>query len=1123
MLPLQAAALMSRIRLPLTLSILRLTLAAISLGNPATAQDAKPELTLATAHSRSARDPLVIPEENLLFSVDHYGEVKVWDLSSGKVLKDIAMPNGVQAPAYLRNRKWVALAANDGVRLYRVEDLSLVAHIQGKNIETLAYDPVSGRLFCTSPSPQGLRLLELDLDHRTLVLRTTVPNPPYEPTIGGVPQLTASRITVMDDGRLLANLSHGAVIFDPQNWAQFERRPEENRIFARGRAGEIIATFKAQKLEILDGRTLAPRRAALVPEPQRSSWVPLKFAGVLPEPQEEKLVFRGDKSILIVDPESLAVIRTLDTGKDLGAVPFDLYELVPLGGADWLMSSGSNLHRVNLHTRRVTLTYGTHTYQARQITTAPTGFNFYLSSGLNRNSRLVELTRDGVTLSEYAESPQHVEFSPDGQHVAFQHTLERALRVSKAHEFPHQSRTLTATKRVPLPELANFKFSPDGRRIAVLSHNSTHIYDAETAALLFEAPPSRTANPTWTRGFGAFSPDASTFVTLVGDRDARDLPARYLRAFDLTTGTQRWQLYGGNYPLHYTPDGSELYAINPDHRLLVRIDSQTGEVKGTQPLPGFETVRSGFHRWCVSADGSRLLVHGGSQISVFSLPQGEVLSSHPLGHSLEDVAFFPRSDFYVTLSTDNRVRFWKTGQTAALAALTILSDGREWCLHTPDFQFQASPRAMREVYFVKGRAVIPIESLFEQFFTPGLAPRLFAGEKLQPPIDIAKIKVPPTVRVALEAGTRGLSVEDDVAVVKSAAAEATISVEAVSTQEAIAEIRLYQNDKLVQTTVRGLVVEDDPDARVEKRTFPLTLLPGENTFRAVAINAQRVESLPAELVVKYAPPAAAAVSTTGDAGAGLQLHLVVVGVNKYRNPRFNLNYAVADASALRDRVQQRAATIFSRINTHMLFDAQVTKRGITETLQKVAAHAGPRDVLLFYYAGHGVMSGEAQPKFYLVPHDLTQMYGADEKLATQALSSTELQELSRQIPAQKQLFILDACQSAGALEGVAARGAAEQKAIAQLARSSGTHWLTATGSEQFASEFEQLGHGAFTYVLLQGLDGRADSGDGRVSVKELSAYLETEVPEVTQKHKGTPQFPSSYSFGQDFPIGLIAK
>lgn len=85
-----------------------------------------------------------------------------------------------------------------------------------------------------------------------------------------------------------------------------------------------------------------------------------------------------------------------------------------------------------------------------------------------------------------------------------------------------------------------------------------------------------------------------------------------------------------------------------------------------------------------------------------------------------------------------------------------------------------------------------------------------------------------------------------------------------------------------------------------------------------------------------------------------------------------------------------------------------------------------------------------------MPHDVTQLYGNDGALAQKGLSASELRAFSQKIKAQKQLFILDACQSSGALGTVAARGAAEEKAIAQLARSTGTHWLTAAGSEQFA-------------------------------------------------------------------------
>ena len=61
---------------------------------------------------------------------------------------------------------------------------------------------------------------------------------------------------------------------------------------------------------------------------------------------------------------------------------------------------------------------------------------------------------------------------------------------------------------------------------------------------------------------------------------------------------------------------------------------------------------------------------------------------------------------------------------------------------------------------------------------------------------------------------------------------------------------------------------------------------------------------------------------------------------------------------------------------------------------------------------------------------------------------------------------MDACQSGGMTEYLALRGAAEEKAIAQLARSTGTYWLASSNSEQFASELSTIKHGVFTYSIL---------------------------------------------------------
>ena len=58
--------------------------------------------------------------------------------------------------------------------------------------------------------------------------------------------------------------------------------------------------------------------------------------------------------------------------------------------------------------------------------------------------------------------------------------------------------------------------------------------------------------------------------------------------------------------------------------------------------------------------------------------------------------------------------------------------------------------------------------------------------------------------------------------------------------------------------------------------------------------------------------------------------------------------------------------------------------------------------------------------------------------------------------------------------------------------------LAATSSDQYAAEVQQLGHGLFTYALLDGLAGKAAS-DGKVTVKRLEAWLNDAVPELTRR------------------------
>ena len=95
--------------------------------------------------------------------------------------------------------------------------------------------------------------------------------------------------------------------------------------------------------------------------------------------------------------------------------------------------------------------------------------------------------------------------------------------------------------------------------------------------------------------------------------------------------------------------------------------------------------------------------------------------------------------------------------------------------------------------------------------------------------------------------------------------------------------------------------------------------------------------------------------------------------------------------------------------------------------------------------------------------------------------------------------------------------------MTQLARSSGVAMLTSSNSQQFATEFETLKHGVFTYSLLDALDGAADTGDNVISVYEVKLFMERVVPQLSKQYGGTAQRPVAHVFGNDFSIGIVPE
>jgi peptidoglycan/xylan/chitin deacetylase (PgdA/CDA1 family)/uncharacterized caspase-like protein len=244
-------------------------------------------------------------------------------------------------------------------------------------------------------------------------------------------------------------------------------------------------------------------------------------------------------------------------------------------------------------------------------------------------------------------------------------------------------------------------------------------------------------------------------------------------------------------------------------------------------------------------------------------------------------------------------------------------------------------------------------------------------------------------------------------------------------------------------------------------------------------------------------------TSTGDAKKSYyrESWAVIVGINDYQNwPR--LRYCVNDA----DSVEQMLITQygFKKSNIIKLLNKEATRERIVWALGDQLADpnkVGKDDRVFVFFAGHGATRRLPSGKElgYIVPVD-----AEAEASQAKSISMTQLQEFCELIPAKHLFFVIDSCYSGLAL--TRSRGLSSKNAnyLEEITRRMARQILTAGGADQQVADNGPGGHSIFTWTLLQGLQGLADSdGNGAITASELGAYISPIVSSLSQQ---TPSF-----------------
>ncbi len=304
----------------------------------------------------------------------------------------------------------------------------------------------------------------------------------------------------------------------------------------------------------------------------------------------------------------------------------------------------------------------------------------------------------------------------------------------------------------------------------------------------------------------------------------------------------------------------------------------------------------------------------------------------------------------------------------------------------------------------------------------------------------------------------------------------------------IVRIEIFVNGRpFREGSERGLEITGGAGERRHAFLEQVSLKEGENRIRVRAVDA---DGLAAEKTV-----------TLQCVRQRKKIWAVVVGINDYRNIR-PLRFAVDDARTFYRHLVDHLG--IPEGNVTLLLDKEAdltTLRSVLGT--RLKNRAGKDDMVILYFAGHGaterdVMSpdGDGLEK-YLLPH------GADLKdLYASALPMREIQHVFNRIRSERLVFIVDSCYS-GASGGrtvsmAGLRASISDGFLERIASGRGRVILSASGANEVSEEDEALGHGVFTYYLLEGLGGPADAdGDGLITVDEAYGYVSSRVPDAT--------------------------
>ena len=579
--------------------------------------------------------------------------------------------------------------------------------------------------------------------------------------------------------------------------------------------------------------------------------------------------------------------------------------------------------------------------------------------------------------------------------------------------------------------------------------------------------------------------------------------------WDIQSGLQvKEQLFTRKYETAgFSSNAKYVYFVSKEDKIIHLFVRETFEIvsrfTGTEPF----TI-SPDEKLCSFTNNSR-------ELYLYDIENKKHLFKVPSLHQtvISDIQFNQPYNYVATSGYDGLIKFWDITSGELLMSLAAFNQN-DFIYVTPDNYYYSTKGSMNYIAFMVKDKLYSFEQFdlkynrpdivlsklaysseeeieaYNRAYTKRITKMGFAEDIFENDFNIPEMKI--TNQNDLPISTTDNSIK--------------LNLKATDSLYVLDRLNIWVNDVPIHGT-QGYDLKD-----YNKKSyighFDIQLSSGRNKIQTSVTNSKGIESLKETFtIICDAPPVKP------------DLYLICIGVSKYKNPSYDLNYAAKDAQDIADLFGQQTER-FQNINTFEILDYEATSDTILN-LKNTLLNSKVDDIVMLFFAGHGVLDWEMN--YFLATTEIDM-----NNLEETALKYDNLINLLDSIPARRKVIIIDACHSGevdeeshGKTNNEDARNIGEatfeselnlstqssfelmKLMFADLRKGTGTTIISSAGGAEYAYENEKTQNGIFTYVLKKAINSKnADTNkDGDIMLSELRDYVMARVSKITKGYQ----------------------